>query len=722
MSVTTLHADEAIRLAPRALRLADRLRSLAAAQEGALFAWVPVLLTVGIWIYFSFETEPSIVLIASLGGLAGALAIAWFRCRHALPLGLCLVLAGLCLVKARAEWIDAPVLPASTAEIICEGIVEKVEARRGNRVSLTVSVSALTGVAHAKTPAEITLLAPASPVIRIDDSIKARCRLAPPPAPVAPGGFDYARTLWFKGIGATGRVIGNVEVVGQRASLAGSFQGWLQNLRTTIGDRIRTQLNGDIGAIGEALITGERAEISREANTSLQISGLAHVLSISGLHMSLVAGGVFALIRGLLALSPALALRRPIKKWAACAALITGFAYLLLSGNEVATQRSYIMLAIMFLAILIDRPALSTRNLALAGLVILVVEPEAAISASFQMSFLAVLGLVAFSDAWHGRSQGERSVISSRWMIWMRGAARAILLATATTLIAGTLSSIPAVYHFGRASPYSLIANLLAMPVIGILMMPMAIASVILMPLGLDYLPLQVMGEGIRLMLAISEWVSALPGARLYLPTMPLPACLLLAAAALMLCLLRGPVRFAGAALVPLALLVIVNRSEPDVLVERTAANVAIRTPEGALAFANLRRGRFAAEKWLQANGEEARLSSASNHGVWKCDKGICIASADGRQIAYVDDESAIRLACPQVDILVARFPLRDACDAIPITIDRFDVWRNGAYALYMSDGTLEQRTSRAGQGDRPWTVRPIARRDLDKEDPDTVQ
>lgn len=703
-------------------RFIDRFRSVAATQEGALFAWTPVCLTIGIWIYFWWEAEPSLLLIVTFAALAAGLAIVWSRYRYSLALGLCLVLAGICLAKTRAEWIRAPVLPATTGEIICEGTVEKVEARRGSRVSLTVGVSSLSGIARSNTPSTVTLLAPAEPAVQIDDRIKARCRLAPPPAPVAPDGFDYARTLWFKGVGATGRVIGNVEVVNHAATFAGDFHTWLHNLRMTIGERIRSHLAGDIGAIGEALITGERAEISRETNTNLQVSGLAHVLSISGLHMSLVAGGVFALTRGALALSPRLALRRPIKKWAACAALLAGFAYLLLSGSEIATQRSYIMLAIMFLAILIDRPALSTRNLALACLFILVTEPEAAISASFQMSFLAVVGLVSFYDAWYGRSREEDPVVSSPWMTVVRRIARVILLATITTLIAGTLSSIPAVYHFGRASPYSLIANLLAMPVIGILIMPMAVASVVLMPLGLDYLPLQIMGEGIRLMLAISEWVSTLPGARLYLPTVPLLASLILAAAALMLCLLRGPLRFLGLGFIPFALVVAMNRIEPDILVERTAANVAIRTPQGTLAFANQRRGRFAAEKWFQANGEEARLTPASNGGAWTCDKGICSASVENYRIAYADDEAAIRSACPQVDILIARFPLRDHCDAVPVTIDRFDVWRNGSYALYISDGKIEQRTSRAGQGNRPWTVRPIARRDLDKEDPDTVQ
>jgi len=697
------------------------LASTVNAQEGAFFAWIPVCLVLGIWIYFLLPDEPPVSLLLVVLPVAVGLAVIWARSpRRVWVIALCLVLAGFCLTKLRAEWVKAPVLPATTGEVLCEGMVERVDPRRGNRVSLIVRLSSLTGVSKSNVPGRVRLLARATPPIAVGDAIRVRCRLSPPPAPVAPGAFDYARMLWFEGIGATGRVIGDVVTTDHVSSLASKFENFLQNLRTVIGARIREKLGGDIGAIGEALVVGERAEISRHANSSMQISGLAHVLSISGLHMSLVAGGVFALVRGGLALSPRLALRFPIKKWAACAALLTGFAYLLLSGGAVATQRSYIMLAIMFIAILLDRPALSTRNLALAALLILVLEPEAAVSASFQMSFLAVVGLVSFYDAWHGWNQSTDAASSTR-AIWFRRVLLIIAMAMATTLIAGTLSSIPAIYHFGRASPYSLIANLLAMPVIGILIMPMAMASVMLMPVGLDDLPLQIMGEGIRLMLAISDWVSGLPGARVNLPAVPMMASVLLALAALMLCLMRGPVRWVGLGLVPIAVLLSMLQIPPDVLVERAVANVAVRTDSGELAFANTRRGRFAAEKWLQANGEEPDLAgSAANQ--WNCGKGVCLTAVKGYRVAYADEESALARECPAVDILIARFPLREACDAVPVTIDRFDVWRNGSYALYIEGPRIMQRTSRMEQGKRPWTVKPIPRKDLDKETSDTLQ
>ena len=649
VSVETLAPADLVEGHRRAAVL-DRLKQAIAAQEGALFAWIPVCLVAGIWIYFCLPNEPAPAMLIVLVPLSTALAILWARNRtRPLAMAICLVLTGFCLAKMRADWVSAPVLPATTGEVMCEGTVEAIQARRGNRLSLTVRLASLSGVARSNTPERIRLLARATPPVAIGDEIKTRCRLAPPPSPVAPGGFDFARTLWFEGIGATGRVIGDVTVSGRSASLSAYFEAWLQRLRAVIGERIRGQLGGDVGAIGEALVTGERAEISRGANNILQISGLAHVLSISGLHMSLVAGGVFALIRGALALSPNLALRYPIKKWAAVAALLAGFAYMVLSGSAVATQRSYVMLAIMFVAILIDRPALSTRNLALAALLILLMEPEAAVSASFQMSFLAVVGLVSFYDAWFAWNQSREvsPILGSGWSVWLRRGTRVLALAAATTLIAGALSSIPAIYHFGRASPYSLVANLLAMPVISILIMPMAVATVILMPMGLDELPLQIMGEGIRLMLAISDWVSQLPGARLHLATVPLAVSILLAIAALMLCLLRGPPRWAGLILVPIAITLSTLRSAPDILVERSAANVAVRAESGELVFANKRRGRFAAEKWLQANGEEPQLALVAREPGWACDKDLCMTAVKGRRVAYAEEQSALARGCP---------------------------------------------------------------------------
>jgi competence protein ComEC len=202
-------------------------------------------------------------------------------------------------------------------------------------------------------------------------------------------------------------------VLGETNSPSLWLSGSLNDLRQEIGSRVRQHLSGTIAALADAMITGERAAIPKDTNKSLQISGLAHILSISGLHMSLAAGGVFWVVRAFLALFPNLAQNYPIKKWAAAAALVFGFIYMLLAGSQAATQRSYIMLAVVFLAIMVDRPAISLRNLALAALLILVLQPESAIQASFQMSFMAVMGLAAFFEYWN-RPQAENELL---WLV-----------------------------------------------------------------------------------------------------------------------------------------------------------------------------------------------------------------------------------------------------------------------------------------------------------------
>ena len=178
--------------------------------------------------------------------------------------------------------------------------------------------------------------------------------------------------------------------------------------------------------------------------------------------------------------------RSPIKKWAAGAALVFGFIYILLAGSGAATQRSYIMLAVVFLAIIVDRPAISLRNLALAALLILILQPESAIQASFQMSFMAVMGLAAFFEYWN-RPKPEREFrVEGKGMYYARKFYTVALASILTSLVAGGFSSIPAAYHFGRLAPYGVLANGLAIPVISLVVMPFALLSVVLMPLGLE--------------------------------------------------------------------------------------------------------------------------------------------------------------------------------------------------------------------------------------------
>ncbi len=697
-------------------RLLTRLRVLlttaADAQRGRAFLWCPVALAAGIAIYFALAQEPRLALAAA-GGAAGFLLL--WRGRAAPVLMLAgLVALGFALAKVRADWVASPLLAATTAEVAVTGRVAHVERASARRMVVILEPHAVEGIARERLPRRLRLSLPEKagrPPLGAAISLKAF--LAPLPAPVMPGGFDYGRRLWFEGVGGTGRVTSQIKVLDGAAAPGDVVADKLAELRALMGARIHAALDQPYASFAEALITGERSAIPPEINRSLLVSGLFHILSISGLHMWLVAGGVFWGVRAALALVPALALRRPIKKWAAASGLAAGLFYLLLADSGVATARAFIMVAVVFFAVMVDRPALSTRNLAIAALIVLVVEPEAAVEAGFQMSFLAVLGLVAFYEAW-ARFRGRRAEQpaaprhwSLRLLLWAGGALCVSLL---TSLIAGAASSVPAAYHFGRLSPYGVLANGLAIPVVGLIVMPAALLAVVLMPLGLEALPLALLEQGLKVVIAISDAIAALPGANAVAPRAPAMVMLLLGAGVIAASLLAGPLRVAGLALVAAGAAAGLLRPEPfpDILVDRTGSNAAIRTAEGLLVPAHSRRARFSVEKWLAANGEEEGPGEAARRPGWACAASRCEARVKGRRVVYLSRWQEGRAPdCTGADILIADFPLRRFCRDVPLRIDRFDLWRSGAHAVFIDGGVLRVETARAAQGDRPWVVRP---------------
>ena len=501
---------------------------------------------------------------------------------------LAILLSGFVLAKIRAEIIATPLLKATTGEIVVSGIVHDVERASERRATIILEPDKIEGMTTAQLPRRLRLsnsLKNGEPAIGARIAFKAR--LAPIASPTMPGGFDYGRQLYFQGIGGTGRITSKIDMLGSTSSASLWLSGTLHALRQEIGSRIRQHLQGTIAAFAEAMITGERASIPKDVNKSLQISGLAHILSISGLHMSLAAGGVFWIVRAFLALFPAIAQQWPIKKWAAAAALVFGFAYMLLAGSGAATQRSYIMLAVVFLAIIVDRPAISLRNLALAALLILILQPESAIQASFQMSFMAVMGLAAFFEYWNRPKPEQEYRIESRKVYYARKFYQIALASILTTLIAGSFSSIPAAYHFGRLAPYGVLANGLAIPVISLAVMPFAVLSVVLMPLGLEAWPLAVLGKGLEMVLSISDHVAALPGAQRVIPQVPLASAIALALGASILCLASRQAKYAGGVLLIAGFALAQFNGFPDLLIERTAANTAFRNGSGELVFAN---------------------------------------------------------------------------------------------------------------------------------------
>ncbi len=689
------------------------LAALRQRQEGRLFLWTPVGLTLGIWTYFGLDSEPSRMGVAAAAAVSAALL--WFGRRLPILLMIGVVILGFALAKFRSDFCATPLLRATTGEVALVGTVEKVDRASRRRITMLFAPDSIEGVAPSAMPHLLRLSAYEKHGIpAIGSRVSARARLFPNPTPVEPGGFDNGRRLWFERVGGGGRITGPVQVLATAPGWNAGLEAWLQSVRDAMGSRIRAVLDEPIASFAEALITGERATIPKEMNQSLLVSGLFHILSISGLHMWMVAGSVFWAVRSLLALSPTLAVRFPIKKWAAVAAVFMGWFYMLLADSGVATERSFIMIAVVFFAVLVDRPALSTRNLAIAAIAVLVLEPEAAVEASFQMSFLAVLGLVSFFEAWSAwRTDRDLDAAAAQgWTLRLvRKMALATVLSIATTLVAGSMSTIPAAYHFGRLAPYSLIANGLAIPVIGILVMPPALLAAVLMPLGLDGPPLWVMGKGLELVIAISDWVAGFPGAHVVVAQPPAVATATIGAGAVIFCLLAGPVRGIGLAIVALGLALGLRPPDgADLIIERTAANVALRNDAGQWVPAQKRRARFAVEKWLQTNGEEVTPAEAAKRPGWSCEGDRCTTTIKGKRVAYLSGEGPAT-ACGGIDILIAAFPLRGVCKSVPLRIDRFDVWRSGAHDIRIAETGVAVRTARQAQGNRPWVVVPQPRK-----------
>ncbi|HMN87954.1 MAG TPA: ComEC/Rec2 family competence protein, partial [Bauldia sp.] len=429
-------------------------------DAGRGFLWLPVAFGAGIVVYFALPREPSAI---ALVGLAAILAAsAWQVRRRAAAFRILVILAALAagttVMKLRTEALAAPVLPREMTAAV-QGFVAGMEAARGG-ARLLLRVASIEGLPPAATPRTVRVtVRTREEGLAVGDALSLRARLSPPSGPVIPGGYDFGRAAFYDGIGAIGFAYGAPQPVDLGpAPLGIRLLAPVSDLRAGIRARVLAALPGDNGEIAAALIMGDQGGISERAQEAMRASGLGHVLSISGLHMALVAGSAFWLIRALLALAPGLALRRPIKKWAAAGALAVASFYLLISGGGVATERAYVMFAVMLLAVLLGRRAVTLRNVAIAALVVLVLEPESVLSASFQMSFAATVALVSgyeaisrLRDRRLDLAEHDAPGLSGRALAWMGG----LFL---TSLIAGLATTPFGAYHFQRLAPLSLLA------------------------------------------------------------------------------------------------------------------------------------------------------------------------------------------------------------------------------------------------------------------------
>ena len=377
---------------------------------------------------------------------------------------------GLQAAALRTRMVAAPVLPHEMT-VNVEGRVVGLDRSASDRPRVLLDRVVIHGLEPERTPARVRVsLDPSTPADLLQPGLRllGQARLSPPAAPSEPGGFDYRRLAWFERIGAVGYA--RTPMVEAYGPDPGRFRQLPFRVRMAASAHIQRVVPGQDGAFTAAILTGDRSGIDRSVEAALRASSLYHIVSISGLHMTLLAAAVFAMIRYGLALVPRLALNWPLKKIAAVVALAAGAAYLIISGSEVPAQRSYIMTATVLAAVLLDRPALTLRAVALAALIVLMLAPESLMQPGFQMSFAATIALVAVLEALRGRAWWQATQTTPSWRF-----AKPIVGIAMTSLVAGAATAPISAFHFNTVAQYGLIANLLAIPAMGMVVMPAAV-------------------------------------------------------------------------------------------------------------------------------------------------------------------------------------------------------------------------------------------------------
>jgi competence protein ComEC len=674
--------------------ISDRLERL----RGRLILFAPVGLGVGIGLYFALMEEPGPIGWAVIAGVAFlSLGSGLWLGRTRWPgLGLPVlaagaVAAGLCIAGARSARVAAPVLPFHYFGAV-EGRVVIIDRSQSDAVRLTLDEVRLDDVAPWKVPDRVRVSLHADdPVLDPVPGMRiaVTAYLSGPSGPVEPGGFDFRRMAWFRGIGAVGYArTPALPLAGPEGALP------LNRLRKAISAAVQDEIPGEAGAFAAAITTGDRAAMGRDTLEALRASNLAHLLAISGLHMGLLVGFVFGSVRLGLAMIPAVGAATDVRRIAALVALVAGAFYLALSGGAVSTSRAFAMVGVMLVAILVGRRALTLRAVAVAALILLLIKPETLVEAGFQMSFAATTALVAVFGA-------LREVQGRRLPKW----ARPVFAVVLSSLVAGLATAPFSAAIFNRVAHYGLIANVVSVPVMGLLVMPLAVLAALLAPLGLSGMALDLMRWPIEWILWVARSVAALDGAVGHVIA-PQPAVLpMVALGGLAMVLLRGAGRIGGGVALLGALALWSQAERPDMLISPSGGLIGVMGPEGR-ALTKARGESFAARSWLENDGDAADQPAAAARLASGRDPVFELGGLTLVQVAGRGASDRVAAACARADVILYSAPVLERYPEDCHVIDRGLLAQTGPLALHVEGEGLRVVTTAQRSGHRPWTGR----------------
>lgn len=695
----------------------DWLREQFVDQVDRWSLWCPVAMGCGSAIYFVLPREPFAFVAWLLLLIVAGLAWARTRWHGARWLPICLILTafilgGFAAAKLRTERVRAPVVPMGLGVTNIEALVVDIASPGQGGQRLLLAPISIGDLSPSYTPirARITLkdggeLPPPGSHIRV------RGMLNPPPPPASPGAYDFARDAFFDGVGGVGFALTPPRILDAELRLPWplKLQMRVNAARWSLARRIVDELGPEEGGLAAAMVTGHDAYVPRQQVDDLRASGLAHIISISGLHMAIVGGFTFAAVRALISLWPWMALRVSGKKVAATVGLAAVLGYLVLSGAPNPAERAAITAASAFGAMLFDRRAISLHTLAISAVAILLLQPEAVTEPGFQMSFAATTALVALAEAWP-RTVRE---ISVPWPIRLvQGIGTLLLASLAASFVAGLATGPFALQHFNRISTFGLVTNLLVEPISSFLMMPALALGAVMTPVGLGHWPLAVAGFAISMMNDIAKTAAGLPFAQLTIASAPswTLACAFLGI--LWLCLWRGKLRWLG---LPFALAVSLapRPPAPDLWVAADASAVATRTGKQAILFRTDVK-LFSAQVWARRRGlEQPADPLVARDKDYACDRWSCSLRAGSKAPAVAavwtrrasTVETKLPVFCGNAEVVIVRGYAPDTPCSNALMLDADDFERGGSAELYrQSNGSWKIVWAQPLRGDRPWT------------------
>ncbi|MEP1230048.1 MAG: ComEC/Rec2 family competence protein [Litorimonas sp.] len=629
--------------------------------EGKIIAFAA-----GIVLYFAMPFEPSIWLCANT--FLGLALIYWFLNRRVSELSgavLCVLIMSMGVGRAaiHSSAVKAPRLPDYERSYDVTGWISDVD-RSGTGLRYHIDVESIKNIATKNTPRTLRVRLARVPdtALAAGDSLFIRTIAKAPPGPVVPSGYDPARKAYFDQIGGFGFAISTPEKRPDiKLGLGGNIKRHIARRRYSLARRINAQAPPQTAGLQAALMTGVRRYIPQTQIDNLRVAGLAHILAISGLHMGLLAGGTYAAITFLLAWITPLSRRYDIRKAAAIiGALAAGF-YLVLSGASVATQRAFIMAIIVFLAVILDRRAISMRSVAVAAGITLWVHPESLVSVGFQMSFAAVAALVVTYQTW----QKYRPLYRPR--NYMRRIADFFTSLSVTSFVAGLATGGFAVFHFNRISRYGFIGNLLAMPLFSLAVMPLAVVSFIAMPFGLEAVPLELMGFAIGYILRAANWVASWPNAMAHVPSAPSHVLAVFAVGFVAICVGRFWQCLGGVVIMVVCVGIWSHTPRPDLRVSEDG-RVAFWLEEGrsqdgrlqdstavdaTLMVDRRRADRYGREQFAQMAGRPDSLWQDYERSFADCDALACRFKLRGKTVSVMKHPSEVIRECTDVDLAI---------------------------------------------------------------------